>query len=120
MVDATNADGSARYVHSDLIAEHASGGLLRISFTADVDTLISDESYAAHIIAMNPVGNTSSNGIVKFSKCHFLSFCIVIVGLHYAPTFYVNTILFLTEFLLLMKYPTFLIKLSLLLLCNHI
>ena len=68
MVNATNADGSAGCVHSDMIAEPTSQGRLRISFTANINVLIVNDIYNARIHAVNSVGNTPSDGFVKFSK----------------------------------------------------
>ena len=68
MMSVTNDDGTAGCVHSDMTAEPIGGGRLRISFTEDERNLISDEFYSAGIFAINSAGNTSSNGVVEFSK----------------------------------------------------
>ena len=68
MVNATNDDGSAGCVHPDMIAEPTSQGRLRISFTENVNILIVNEVYDARVHAVNSVGNTPSNGFVRFSK----------------------------------------------------
>ena len=82
MVNATNDDGSAGCVHTDMIAEPTSQGRLRINFTENVNILIVNEVYDARIHAVNSVGNTPSSGLVKFSK-YYLHNCCMQYGTHY-------------------------------------
>ena len=72
MIHVTNDDGTAGCVHSDMTADSIGEGRLRIGFIEDERNLISDEFYSAGIFAINSAGNTSSNGVVEFSKycCH--------------------------------------------------
>ena len=72
MVNASNADHSTGCVHRDMIAEPTSQGRLRISFTENVNILIVNEVYDARIHAVNSVGNTPSNGLVRFSKYYLI------------------------------------------------
>ena len=72
MVNATNDDGSAGCVHTDMIAEPTSQGRLRISFTENVNILIVNEVYDARVHAVNSAGNTPSNGFVRFSKYNII------------------------------------------------
>ena len=78
MMHVTNDDGSVRCVHSDMTAEPIGGGRLRICFTEDVRNLILDEFYSARIFAINSAGNTSSNGLVEFSKYYY--YCKLLLG----------------------------------------
>ena len=80
MVRVTNDDGSFGCVHSNITAEPIGEGRLRICFTEDVHNLILDEFYRAGIFAINSAGNTSSNGVVEFSKYYY--YCTVIIGVN--------------------------------------
>ena len=80
MVRVTNDDSTAGCVHSNMTAEPIGEGRLRISFTEEERNLISDEFYSAGIFAINSAGNTSSNGVVKFSKYYY--YCIAVIGVN--------------------------------------
>ena len=70
-VNVSYADGSAGCVYPNTLAEPSGGHevQLLISFVEATCKLVLDEFYDADIIAVNAVGNTSSNGVVKFSEC---------------------------------------------------